>query len=212
MSDNSTSAEVKRLLNRRDADVTGSESSDLVSNRNLADELIAYGNAQQAPLSIVNAVQILDANPAVIVAGSKTSWAKTRQKLLNDATKLAGDDSLLKKIIDRLRTTAPATDQSSNRVTASVWKVVVEPRKFVRLKPDPVFVPQTKAMVTAVSSDANVMIGMTVRAVDQKSKRKAAGRGRIQLAWNPGLKKRRWDVRIFNLNGTKPLPIRVESA
>lgn len=207
-----TASEVARLLNRRDATVPESDATCVTENRLLAHCLIYYGIDRELPLAIAAGIELLDQNPGISANGKDGADAKDRERYLKAAANLAKNDPLVMQLVKRLEVNTSEQACASTDTRSKTWKVEIAPKKRIRLKPDPIFEPQTKAVLTATASDQNAMIGMTVRAVDQKLTRRTSGRGRVRLAWNPGLKKRKWDVRVYNLTAQRPLKLRVESS
>lgn len=215
-------AELKELMEvaaEQALEVKQTKAGRMLADRLLAKKMIEYGERENNPESIITGVQILVRNPTT---PARTLTQNERdahnadlvalEELIGIAVDMRPEDEGLLAMAERV---AGELDESTRGLAGGPkkWVVEIKKGKYFRLDPTLTYNAQEQAIITATIDTKKypkVMLGANVRRVDQaKVIKKAAGRGKVAIDWNAGVKTSGWDCRIYNLNGPAVLKVTV---
>lgn len=213
-----TEATIEALLaEAKDAEEEGKETKagKMLANREMARQLIEYGQATDSPESIILGIQILHRNPVTAVVEDKEAHnaeIEARIEMIGAALDLRPDDEGLALMAERV---ASELEESTRGLAGGPksWTVTIPKGKYYQLDPRLVYNAQEAAIITAYAADgAKIMLGGSIRRYDQRNiMRRTVGRGKVVIQWNSGIYTTGWDCRIYNLSGPNNQVVTIET-
>ena len=209
--------ELQQLLADAQALPAETKTGRMVADRQVARDLIAYGQRTKTPEAILSGVQLLHKIPVTLQGGAEADNRDELAKLIRQAINMCPNNELLLAMGER----GLAMLEDAPRDLAggpNRWTVTIDKGKYYELDPRLVYSPQEKAIVAATvklgdtNEEPTPVLGGLVRRSDQpRPKTRSVGRGKVVMAWNTGIVATGWDVRIYNLSKQDVLEVVIEA-